>query len=83
MSSSCGGWGSGGGGGTSVERSSAVLRSAQAGDFVFLDGKLVVVGDLLVHSDGLLGVDDDLLLGLDGDHLCVAVRLQDITKGKR
>lgn len=70
----------GGGGGALVEGSSTVLRSAQTGDFVLLDGKLVVVRDFLVHGDGLLGVNDDLLLGLDGDHLRVAVRLQNVAK---
>lgn len=65
-------------GGALVERSSAVLRSTQTGDFVLLDGELVVVCDLLVHGDGLLGVNDDLLLGLDGDDFRVAVRLKNI-----
>lgn len=73
------GWG-GVRGGALVERSSAVLCSTQTGDFVLLDGKLVVICDFLVHSNGLLGVNDDLLLGLNGDDLRITVWLQNITR---
>lgn len=59
-----------------VERSAAVLRSTQAGDFVLLQGEFVVVGDLLVNGDRLLGVDHDLLLRLYGDDFSVAVWLR-------
>ncbi|KAB1263260.1 hypothetical protein Cadr_000023846 [Camelus dromedarius] len=61
------------GGGTTA----AALGAAQTRDLVVLQRELVVVGDLLIHANGLLGVDHDLLLGLDGDHLGVAVGLQD------
>lgn len=67
---------SGGLGRVLVEGPAAVLGPTQAGDLVLLQGELVVVGDLLVDADGLLGVDDDLLLRLDGDHLGVAVGLR-------
>lgn len=67
-------------GGALVERSSAVLCSTQTRDFVLLDGKLVVIRDFLVHSNGLLGVNDDLLLGLNGDDLRITVWLQNITR---
>lgn len=58
-----------------VEGSSAVLRAAQTWDFVLFNGKLVIIRDLLVHTDRLLGVYDDLLLGLDGNHFGIAVGL--------
>lgn len=60
-----------------VECPSAVLCSTQTGDLVLLQGEFVVVGDLFVDGDGLLRVDHDLLLGLDGDHLGVAVWLEE------
>lgn len=59
-----------------VEGPAAILGPTQAGDLVFLQGELVVVRDLLIDADGLLGVDDDLLLRLDGDDLGVAVGLR-------
>lgn len=63
-----------------VERPPAVLRSTQAGDLVVLQGELVVVGDLLIEGDGLLRVDHNLLLGLYGDDLGVAVWLKEQEK---
>lgn len=45
-------------------------------DLLVLDGELVVVGDFFAERDRLLGVDDDLLLAVDGDDFGVAVRLQ-------
>lgn len=60
-----------------VERPPAVLGSTQARDLVLLQRELVVVGDLFVDGDGLLRVDDDLLLGLYGDDLSVAVWLKE------
>ena len=65
-----------GGWGGSVERAATLGRAAHAGDLLVLDGELVVVGDLLVHVDVALGVDDDLLLRLHGDDLGIAVGLQ-------
>lgn len=58
-----------------VQRPSAVLRSTQARNLVVLQREFVVVGDFFIDGDGLLGVDHDLLLGLDGDHLGVTVWL--------
>ena len=54
----------------------AVLCAAQTMDLLVLDGELVVVGDFFAKRDRLLGVDDDLLLAVDGDDFGVAVRLQ-------
>ena len=54
----------------------AVLCAAQTMDLLVLDGELVVVGDFFAERDRLLGVDDDLLLAVDGDDFGVAVRLQ-------
>lgn len=68
-------WGRRGRGPGLVEGPPAVLGVAEAGDLDVLDGELVVVGDLLVDVDVLLGVDDDLLLRLHRDHLGVAVGL--------
>ena len=59
-----------------VEGPTAVLSSTQAGDLVVLQGEFVVVSNLFVDANGLLRVDHNLLLGLDGDHLRVAVRLE-------
>lgn len=58
-----------------VEGSSAVLCATQTRDFVLFNGELVIICDLLVHTDRLLGVYDYLLLGLNGDHFGVAVGL--------
>lgn len=63
----------------SVQGAPAILCAAQARNLVFLDGELVVVGDLLVDADGLLGIDYNLLLGLYGDDFGIAIRLR---KGK-
>ena len=45
-----------------VEGPPAVLRATEAGDLDVLDGELVVIGDLLIDVDVLLGIDDDLFL---------------------
>ena len=58
-----------------VEGPPAVLRATEAGDLDVLDGELVVIGDLLIDVDVLLGIDDDLFLRLHRDHLGVAVGL--------
>lgn len=57
-----------------VERPATVLCSTQARDLVLLQREFVVVGDLFVDGDGLLGVDHNLLLGLYGDDLGVTIR---------
>lgn len=64
-----------------VQRPSAVLCSTQARNLVLLQREFVVVGDFFIDGDGLLGVDHDLLLGLDGDHLGVTVWLEEQRKG--
>lgn len=66
-----------------VQCSTAVLCSTQARNLVLLEGELVVVGDFFIDSDGLLGVDHDLLLGLDGDDLGVTIWLQTQTNKRR
>lgn len=66
-----------------IECPPTVLGAAQAGDLDILDGELVVVGDLLIDADVLLGVDDNLLLGLHRDHLGVAVGLWGGQRGQR
>lgn len=58
-----------------VEGSSAVLCTTQTRDFVLFNGELVIIRDLLVHTNRLLGVYDYFLLGLNGDHFGVAVGL--------
>lgn len=60
-----------------VERPPAVLGATEAGDLDVLNRELIVIRDLLVDIDVLLGVDDDLLLRLHRDHLGVAVGLRD------
>lgn len=60
-----------------VERSPAVLGSAQTRDLLVLDGKLVVVCNLFVDVDRLARVDYNLLLRLHCNHLGIAVRLRD------
>lgn len=64
------------GGEWSIERATALGRAAHAGDLLVLDGELVVVGDLLVHVDVALRVDNNLLLRLHGDDLGIAVGLK-------
>lgn len=56
-----------------VEGPPAVLGATEAGDLDVLDGELIVICDLLVDIDVLLGVDDNFLLGLHRDHLGVTV----------
>lgn len=61
---------------TSVEGTAAALGATQTWDLVVLQRELVIVGDLFIHADGLLGINHDLLLGLNGDHLGIAVGLR-------
>lgn len=60
-----------------VEGPPAVLGATEAGYLDVLNGELIVICDLLVDIDVLLGVDDNFLLGLHRDHLGIAVGLQD------
>ena len=64
------------GGEWSIERATALGCAAHAGDLLVLDGELVVVGDLLVHINVTLRVDNNLLLRLHGDDLGIAVGLK-------
>lgn len=59
-----------------VQCSTAVLCATQARNLVLLQWEFVVVGDFFIDGDGLLRVDHDLLLGLDGDNLGITVWLQ-------
>lgn len=59
-----------------VEESSALGSSAETGDLFILQRELVVVGDLLVDPDWLLGVNHYLFLRLNGNDLCVTVWLE-------
>ena len=61
----------------SVEGAPTVGCTTQTGNLVFLDGKLVVIGDFLPHGYVALGVDDNLLLGAKADHFSVAVWLRE------
>lgn len=58
-----------------VQGPSAVLCPTQARNLVLLQREFVVVGDFFIDGNGLLRVDHDLLLGLDGDHLGITVWL--------
>ena len=56
----------------SVEEPAAVDGSAEARNFLVLDGELVVVEDLLAWEQGLHGEEDDLVLAvLEVHHLRV------------
>lgn len=65
---------------TLIQRSPAVLGPTQTGDLNVLYGELVVVRDLLVHVDGLPGVDHDLLLRLHRDDFRITVGLEKTNK---
>ena len=54
----------------------AVLGPAEAADFLLFDFELVIVSDLFTHSYGLLGINHDLLLLIDGYHFGVAIGLE-------
>lgn len=59
-----------------VEGASALRRTAQTGDLLVFQRKLVVVSDFLVHTNRLLWIYHNLLLALNGNDLCVTVRLE-------
>lgn len=59
----------------SVEGSSAVLGSTQAGDLLVLDGEFIIICDLFIHADWLPGIDDYFLSGVYRDDFSVAVWL--------
>ena len=50
--------------------------STEAAQLDILDGKLIVVGELLTGEDLPEGEDDDVLLAQDVDNLAVAVGLE-------
>lgn len=60
----------------SVQGAPAILCAAKARDLVLLDRELVVICDLLIDTDRLFGVNDDLLLGLYGDDFGIAIGLR-------
>lgn len=60
----------------SVQGAAAAICSTQTGNLCLLDGKLVVIRNLLINAYRLPGIYHYLLLRLHGDDLCVAVRLQ-------
>lgn len=59
-----------------IQCPSAVLRSAKTRDLNVLYRELIIVCNLFIHINILFGVNDDLLLGLHSDDLCVAIGLQ-------
>lgn len=59
-----------------IQRSLALCRPTQTDDLLLLDRELVVIRDLLAARYRLLGVNDDLLLRLHSDDLCIAVGLE-------
>lgn len=59
----------------SVEIFSAILGTTQAKNFLVFDGKLIVIGDFFAIGNGLLGVNHNLLLPIDGDNFCITIRL--------
>lgn len=59
-----------------IQRPSAVLCSTKTRDLNVLNGELVIICDLFIYIDVLFGVDDNLLLRLHSDDLCVAIRLK-------
>ena len=60
----------------SVEGPPTVRGPTETRDLLILNGKLVVIGDLLSHGNVSLGVDDYLLLRPKTDDLRIAVGLQ-------
>lgn len=63
----------------SVEVLAASPSSTRAGNFVLLNGELVVVGELLSPQDSPQGKDDDVLLAKDVHYAGVTVWLQQQT----
>ena len=59
-----------------VQAPTTLERLAMAGDFLVLDGKFVIVRDLLVLANAILGVDDNLLVPVHRDNFGVAVGLK-------
>lgn len=59
-----------------VEGASTLRRTTQTGDLLVFQRKLVVVSDFLVHTNRLLRIYHNLLLALNGNDLCVTVRLE-------
>ncbi len=59
-----------------IEIFATVLRATEAMDLFVLDRELVVVRDFLSKSDGLLGIDDDLLLAVDSNDFCITIGLK-------
>lgn len=64
-----------------IEKATTLRRTAKAGYLDILKWKFVVIGNLLVHADRLLGIDDNLLLSFHRDDFRITVWLQ--TKRKR
>ena len=59
----------------SVEGAPTMRSPTQAGNFFVLDGKLVVISDLLSHRNVSLRINDNLLLIANTDHTSVTIGL--------
>lgn len=59
-----------------VEGASTLRRTAQTRNLLVFQRELVVVRDFLVHTNRLLRIYHNLLLALNGNDLCVTVRLE-------
>jgi len=60
---------------SSVEILSAIFRPTQAQDLFVFNGKLIVISDFFTICNGLLGINDNLLLPINGDDFCITIRL--------
>ena len=59
----------------SVQCSTALRCSTQAGDLLFLDGEFVIIRNFFINLDVSLGIDNNLLVVFDSNYLCIAVWL--------
>ena len=64
-----------GAGSSSVQSPPVIGRTAETRSLFVLDGKLVVIGDLLPQLNVLLGVNNNLLLRAKADDLSITVWL--------
>ena len=60
----------------SVEIFSATFCCTKTTNFFIFDGKFVIIGDFFAISNGLLGIDDNFLLTVNGNDFSVTIRLK-------
>ena len=59
-----------------IEIFSAIFRCAEAQNFFVFDREFVVISDFLSVGNGLLGVNDNFLLAVNGNDFSITIRLK-------